>query len=104
MMLVDGMQIHNSGNLPRSPIGSLFQRAFNCAPSTNRAVLQKGFEEPKQRRQPLVFDQESKADILGCTQQDSGKYTPVTRTEIHHHCSAKFNKEMTKSWVDSFIG
>jgi hypothetical protein len=31
------------------------------------------------------------------------KSTPTTRTEIRHHCSTKFNKEMTKGRVDSFL-
>ena len=83
--------------------GSL-QRAFKCSQSTVRAALQNGFDEPKQRGRHLAVDAESEADILAHIQRNYEKNMPTTRTDIRNYCSLKFNKKMTKGWVDSFIG
>jgi hypothetical protein len=81
-----------------------FERAFNCARFTVRAVLLNGHNEPKQRGRRLAVDVESEASILAWIQRNYDKSTPTTRTEIRHYCSTKLNQEMTKGWVDSLLG
>lgn len=83
--------------------GSL-RRAFNCSQSTVSAALQNGFDEPKPRGRHLAINAESEADILAWIQRNYEKNMPTTRTDIRHYCSTKFNKKITKGWVDSFIG
>jgi hypothetical protein len=61
-------------------------------------------DPPKERGRHLAFDDESEADILACIQRNYEKSTPVSRTEVRHYCSLKFKTEITKGWVDSFIG
>jgi hypothetical protein len=68
-----------------------------------RTAFPNSFEKPKQRRQRLTIDTESKADVIMLIQQDSEKTTPPTHIEIRPCCSAKFNKEMAKGRVNSFI-
>jgi hypothetical protein len=82
---------------------SSLEPAFNSARATVSGVLQNRYDEPKQRRRHPAGDAESEADILACIPRNHEKSTLTTQAQIRHYCSTKFNKEMTKGWVDSFL-
>jgi transposase len=79
------------------------ERAFNCSRSTVRAVLVNRYDPPKQRGRHPGAAPHSQAEILAWIKRNAEKSTPVTRTELRHYCTAKFDILVTRGWVDSVI-
>jgi hypothetical protein len=53
--------------------------------------LANGLEPPKVRGHHSAFDEGSEAEILQWIEDQAQKCNPITRTDLCHHCQAKYS-------------
>jgi hypothetical protein len=68
-----------------------------------KAALVNGLEPPKVRGCHFAIDEGSEAGIWEWIEVQAEKCDPVTQTDIHHYCQAKYPVSISRGWVDSFI-
>jgi hypothetical protein len=68
-----------------------------------RKALQNGHESPKDPGRHLAVDQDFELQILNYITSNAQKYNVVSWTDIVHDFINKFETDITKDWVDSFI-
>jgi hypothetical protein len=82
----------------------LLARKFDSFRPIVRDALRNGYDQPKQGGRHPAITPDSETDIFASARKNSEKSTLITRTGVLHSQSAKLAFQITRGWVDCFVG